>query len=153
MQFIWVGKTRKPAVKDLVDDYLERVKKFTRVEVREVREVGDAGGDWQRCVAREGEEILAKIGGDTVLITLEVGGQGMSSFEFAEFLDRHQNRGSKQLAFVIGGPYGLAEAVSRRADARLSLSRMTLTHELARVFLVEQVYRAFAILHRLPYQK
>ena len=153
MQFIWVGKTRKPAVKELVEEYLERVKKFTRVEVREVREVGDAGGDGPRCMAKEGEEILAKIGGDTVVITLEVGGQEMSSFELAEFIDRHQNRGSKQLSFVIGGPYGLAEAVSRRADARLSLSRMTLTHELARVILVEQVYRAFAILHRLPYQK
>ena len=152
LQFVWVGKTRKAAIKELVDDYLGRIGKFSRCEVLELRDRDD-GGDAKRLIDREGEEILAKIGDDTFVVALDVKGRELDSFEFADFFATHQNRGTKQVAFVIGGYGGLAEAVRRRADLLFSLSRLTLTHELARIFLVEQVYRAFAILYRLPYQK
>lgn len=153
LQFVWVGKTRNSAIKELVGDYLERVKKFARVEVVELRERDNAGMDSRKVVEKEGEEILSRLDGDAYVVALDVEGRALDSFAFADFFKRHQDKGMKQLTFVIGGYAGLSEAVKARADLTLSLSPMTLTHELARVFLVEQVYRAFAILHRLPYQK
>lgn len=151
LQFIWVGKTRRTAIRELVEEYLGRVERFARVEVIEVRDARDA--EAQKSIEREGQQILAKISDAAFVVALEVAGKELDSRAFAEFFAGHQNRATSQLVFVIGGHLGLSEAVRRRADLRLSLSRMTLTHELARTFLVEQVYRAFAILHGLPYQK
>jgi 23S rRNA (pseudouridine1915-N3)-methyltransferase len=153
LQFLWIGKAKKAAIKELTSDYLERVKKFARVEVIELRDRDDAGTAREKILEKEAEEILHRIQAGEFLIVLDEKGRQMDSFQLAALLDQHQNLGTKQITFVIGGHYGLTEGIKKRGDVVLSLSSMTLPHELARVFLLEQVYRAFAILHSLPYQK
>jgi 23S rRNA (pseudouridine1915-N3)-methyltransferase len=153
LQFVWIGKTRKAAIKELTNDYLERLKNFARLEVRELRDRDDAGGDREKIVEKEAEEILKRIEAGDFLVVLDEKGREFDSFQMADFLDQQRNAGTKQITFLIGGHFGLADKVKKRADFVLSLSRLTFPHELARVFLMEQVYRAFAILHGLPYQK
>lgn len=149
LQFIWIGKAKSAAIAELVDDYLGRVKKFARLEVSEIRDRQES----YRLMEREAEEILARLDADTFVVALDERGREFSSQQFADFFQKHQVNGIQKMAFIIGGHLGLAQTVKERADLLLSLSQMTLTHELARIFLVEQVYRAFAILHNLPYQK
>ncbi len=150
LQFIWIGKAKSAAIAGLVDDYLGRVKKFVRVEVSEIRDRNDSG---KRLMEREAEEILARLDADTFVVALDEKGRELTSHQFADFFQKHQINATQKIAFIIGGHLGLAQSIRQRADLLLSLSQMTLTHELARIFLVEQVYRAFAILHNLPYQK
>jgi 23S rRNA (pseudouridine1915-N3)-methyltransferase len=153
VRFVWVGKTKRAAVKSLVQDYLDRAGHFARVEVVELKDRGDVGGDPRRIVEKEGEDILARVGSDAFVVALDERGRELDSAGLAGFIERHRLAATRELTFVLGGHAGLAEAVRRRADLVLSLSRMTLTHELARVLLTEQVYRAFTIIHDLPYQK
>lgn len=151
LRFIWIGKAKSGPVRELVEDYLERVKKFARVNVSELRDRDDA--DAKRVIEKEGEALLSAIEQDPFVVLLDERGREMQSRELAAFLEKHRMDGTRLVTFVIGGHLGVSERVRKRADLTLALSRMTLTHELARVLLVEQVYRAFAILHGLPYQK
>jgi 23S rRNA (pseudouridine1915-N3)-methyltransferase len=151
LKFVWIGKTRNAPMKDLIGDYLGRLERFARVEIIELRD--QAGVDAGKIIEKEGEEIIARVEGDQFIVALDERGRQMSSFELSEFIEKHQISGTKQITFVIGGHGGLAESVRRRSDRILSLSSMTLTHEMARVLLIEQLYRAYTILHDLPYQK
>src|SRR5689334_9017604 len=99
LQFVWIGKTRRAAIRELVDDYLGRIGKFARAEVVELRDREDGGGDGRKLIDREGEEILAKIGADAFVVALDVEGKELDSYEFAAFFESHQNRGTKQIAF------------------------------------------------------
>jgi 23S rRNA (pseudouridine1915-N3)-methyltransferase len=153
LQMIWVGKTRKAAIRELTNEYLERLKNFARLDVVELRDRDDVGSDREKILDKEADEILKRLEAGDFLVVLDEQGRQLDSFQLADFLDRHRNQGTRQISFVIGGHFGLAAKIKQRADLKLSLSRMTFTHELARVFLMEQVYRAFAILHGLPYQK
>jgi 23S rRNA (pseudouridine1915-N3)-methyltransferase len=153
LRFVWVGKTKRAAIKELVDDYIERVRRFTSVEFVELRDRNDVGQDARKIVEKEGEDLLQRTAADPFVIVLDERGRQFDSIKFAEMIERHRLVGTKQLTFVIGGHGGLSERVRGRGDLVLALSKMTLTHELARVVLVEQVYRAFAIIHDLPYQK
>ena len=150
LRFIWIGKTKSAPVRELIEDYVGRVGKFAQVEVTELRD--RQGSDRQRIIETEGEEILARAG-PVYLIVLDERGRDLDSIKFAKLIEKQRVAGTKQVAFVIGGRWGMSETVRARADFVLSLSRMTLTHDLARVFLMEQVYRAFTIIHDLPYQK
>ena len=151
MRFVWIGKAKKAPVRELVQDYLDRVRKFVTVEVSELRDRDDVGGDSRRIIDKEGEDLLSRV--DGLLIALDERGRELDSYEFAEFFRKHRLAGTKQITFVIGGHLGLSERVREKADVVLALSKMTLTHDLARVMLIEQVYRAFTIIHDLPYQK
>jgi 23S rRNA (pseudouridine1915-N3)-methyltransferase len=153
LRFVWVGKTKRAAIKELVDDYLERVRRFASVEFVELRDRNDVGQDARRIVEKEGEDLLQRTAGDPFVIVLDERGRHFDSMKVADMIERHRLAGTKQLTFVLGGHGGLSERVRGRGDLVLALSKMTLTHELARVLLVEQVYRAFAIIHDLPYQK
>jgi 23S rRNA (pseudouridine1915-N3)-methyltransferase len=153
LRFVWIGKTKRAPIKELIEEYLGRVKRFTRVEVTELRDSDDAGSRAREIIEKEGEQVLSRIGPDGLVVALDERGREMDSLQMAEFFERHRLSGTKQITFVIGSHNGLSEGVRRRADLVLALSRMTLTHELARVVLIEQVYRAFTIIHDLPYQK
>ena len=153
LRFVWVGKTRSAPVKELVRDYLGRVNKFGRVEVVELRDRADAGGDARAIVDKEGKEILSRTAADAFIVALDERGEQMDSRALSRFIDKHRAAGTKQITFVIGGHAGLSAEVIERADLVLALSRMTFTHEFARALLLEQVYRAFTIIHDLPYQK
>lgn len=153
LRLVWIGKTKSAPAKELLKDYLERVGKFASVEVTELRDRDDVGRDRQRIIEKEGEDILSQTSSAPYLIALDERGRELDSAKLAELIEKHRALGTKQLTFVIGGYGGLSEAVRLRADFVLALSKMTLTHDLARVLLMEQIYRAFTIIHGLPYQK
>jgi 23S rRNA (pseudouridine1915-N3)-methyltransferase len=153
LRFVWIGKTRRAPIKQLVEEYLERVRHFAPVEVTELRDRNDVGGNSRQIIEKEGEDILSRLSDGAFVVALDERGREMDSFKLAEFIDKHRVSGTKQMTFVIGGPGGLSDAVRKRAGTVLALSRLTLTHELARVLLTEQVYRVFTIIHDLPYQK
>jgi 23S rRNA (pseudouridine1915-N3)-methyltransferase len=154
LRLIWVGKTKNEHVRALVGDYLQRLGRFVRCEVTELRE--SAGADERAILDEESKRIAgalaARPDGVTVLLDVE-GRASWSSQELAAQVERWQLEGKKEIAFVIGGHLGVAAELKAKADVRWSLSRLTLTHEMARVVLVEQLYRAYTIMHGLPYQK
>lgn len=149
--FVWIGKTKDNNCAALVTDYLVRIKRFAHSDLSELKEQGSA--DERRVVAAESVKILNAIEKDDFVVLMDERGLAMTSLELAEFIGTRQQSGTKRLAFVIGGFAGVSDEVRQRANLELSLSRMTLTHELARVILTEQVYRAFTILAGLPYHK
>ncbi|HXG95183.1 MAG TPA: 23S rRNA (pseudouridine(1915)-N(3))-methyltransferase RlmH [Blastocatellia bacterium] len=153
LRFVWIGKTRNAAIKKLIEEYIERARRFAPVEVSELRDRSDVGSDARKIIDKEGEEILARTSSDAFVVALDERGREMNSKRLAELIERHRLSGTKQITFVIGSHGGLSEEVKKRANLVLALSQMTLTHEFARVLLIEQVYRAFTIIHGLPYQK
>ena len=150
-RLVWVGKTRNEHLRALADDYLARLRRFVRCEVTELRESG-ARTD-REGIEDEGKRIIGALHRDAVVVLLDVGGREWSSPELAAEVEKWQNAGVKEVAFVIGGHNGVSRDVAGRAQARWSLTRLTLTHEMARVVLAEQLYRAYTIIHGLPYQK
>ena len=151
LRLIWVGKTRDAAVRALVEEYLKRLTRFVRCEVTELRE--SAARSLGEGIEDEGRRIISALRQDGLTILLDVEGSQWSSPELAAEFERWQMNGTKEVAFIIGGHGGVSKEVLARANVRWSLSRLTLTHEMARVVLVEQIYRAYTIIHGLPYQK
>ena len=151
VRLVWIGKTRNEHVRALVDDYVTRLARFTRCEVTELRE--SAAQDERAVLTEESRRIADVLRSDAFVVLLDVAGRQWSSPELAAELERWQVRSVKEVAFVVGGHLGVAPELKTRADVRWSLSRLTLTHELARVLLVEQLYRAYTIMRGLPYQK
>ena len=150
VRIIWTGKTRDARLRALVDDYAERLSHFVRCEVTELRELGrtDKSG-----IDKETKRISDALRPGAVTVLLDSEGAEWTSQQLAAQVQSWEGSGVKEVAFVIGGPNGLASDFIARADKRWSLSRLTLTHEMARVLLFEQLYRAYTIIHGLPYQK
>lgn len=150
-RFIWVGKTKNEHIRALVDDFVKRLERFVRCEMTLLepsRAQAAAEG-----IEDESRRILSALRNDALTILLEVEGREWSSPALAAEVERWQNAGTKEVAFIIGGHNGVSGEVAARAQLRWSLSRLTLTHEMARVLLVEQLYRAYTIIHGWPYQK
>ena len=152
LHFVWLGKSKDRHAAALVDDYLGRIKRFAPCEVSELKEPAGST-DERRVVAAESAKLLKAVERDDFVILLDEDGREMSSTELADFIGQRQQSGTKRLAFVIGGFAGVSEEVKQRAPLQLALSRLTLTHELARVVLTEQIYRAYTLLAGLPYHK
>jgi len=144
-RLIWVGKTRDKNYKALQNEYLQRLSHFVNCETVEIK---DGGGKHD-----EGQRILQKVNPSSFVCLLDVIGQQMSSHDLANEVERWQNRGLKEIAFIIGGADGVSSEVAAKADIRLSLSFLTFTHEMARVVMLEQLYRAYTIIKGFPYQK
>jgi 23S rRNA (pseudouridine1915-N3)-methyltransferase len=152
LHFVWIGKTKDANCRGLIDDYLERIRRFVRVDVSQLKEQA-GGADEKRVIAAESAKILEAIGRDDFVVLLDEKGKEFRSQEISDFLIARQLAGTKRLLFVIGGFAGVSDEVKQRANVQMALSRMTLTHELARVVLTEQVYRAFTLSAGLPYHK
>lgn len=150
IRFIWPGKTKDERLRSLVSEYLKRLSRFARCEAVEVRE---GRGTDRSSRDKETRRILEAIPAGSLVVLLDVKGREWSSEELAVQTQRWENDSVKEVAIVIGGPEGFGEEVSTRARIRWRLSRLTLTHEMARVVAVEQLYRAFTINRGLPYQK
>ena len=138
-----VGKVKERGARELVDDYLKRISRYARVEEIELKD-----GDEGEVAARFAKAIPSE---RSVVVALEVDGKAWSSHRLADFVAEHENVGTQNVVFLIGGSYGLPKATSGAADVLLSLSAMTLPHRLARILLAEQIYRAFSILRGEPY--
>ena len=150
LRFIWPGKMKDERLRSLVGEYLKRLSRFTRCELVEVREsrTRDAA-----AVEKESRRVLEAIPKGSLVVVLDLNGREWSSRELANQVQRWENDSTKEVAVVIGGPEGVSVEIQSRAQIRWRLSRLTLTHEMARVLLFEQLYRAFTIVHGLPYQK
>ena len=149
LRFVWVGKTKSAPIRSLLDDHLERLARFTRAEVVELRGNGEGGA----ALDCEGEDICRRVESDPFVILLDERGRSLTSAELAAFLEDKMSKALKQVTFIVGSHDGVADCVRARADMVLSLSRMTLTHEMARFVLMEQVYRAHTIIRGLKYQR
>ncbi len=150
---LWlIGKTQNPHLAALVEMYFKRIARFHPIQVRVFKGVkGLSESHAQRIIEREERQVLSEIHSGDYLILLDERGKQYSSMEFADRLQYWMNSPSKRCIFLIGGAYGVGKAIKSRANERISLSRMTFSHELARLILAEQLYRAFAILHHHPY--
>lgn len=138
---VMLGKTRRPEIRALLDDYVARIGRFANVQLTELRE--DSAASVRK---------LALDSAATVVL-LDDAGKVQTSAQFAKWLADMRDRGVREIAFLCGGAEGFPEALRRRASQKLSLSSLTFSHELARVMLAEQLYRAFAILAGHPYPK
>lgn len=152
LHFVWIGKTKDRHCAALIAEYITRLTRFTPYEVSELKEPSGSG-DERRVVALEGEKILTAVERDDFVILLDEQGRQYSSPAFAEFLSERQQASVKRLAFIIGGFAGVSDKVRQRAQLVWSLSSLTFPHEIARVVLAEQVYRAYTLLAGLPYHK
>ena len=148
--FIWPGKTKDEHLRALVAEYLKRLTRLVRCEVIETRATGGAD---PASMEKESRRILDAIPAGCVTLLLDVKGREWDSQGLADEVRRWENDSVKEVAIVIGGPEGVSSEVTARAQQRWRLSRLTLTHEMARVVAVEQLYRAYTINRGLRYQK
>lgn len=151
VRIIWVGKTKNEQIRALAGEYLKRLTRFARCEVTELN--GSAARLAREGIAEESKRIISALNSGAHVILLDVGGRQWSSEELASEMERWQVEGKREVAFIVGGHNGVSAEVTARADVRWSLSRLTLTHEMVRLVLLEQIYRAYTIIHGLPYQK
>jgi len=147
-RFIWIGKTKDKNWRALQEEYLARLSHFVKCETTEIRE--SAGFESREI---EGKRILEKVNQSNFVCLLDVKGRVFSSHELAKEIENWQNRGLKEIVFIIGGAEGVSSEVVENVDISLSLSSFTLTHDCARVILTEQLYRAYTIIKGFPYQK
>jgi 23S rRNA (pseudouridine1915-N3)-methyltransferase len=134
VRVVWVGKTKNPHLARLSEDYIARIRHFLPLDIAEVKHLRDLDSS-DRIVA------------------LDPQGKAWTSEQLAKFVQQHMNSDSRRLTFVIGDYAGLPDDVKKRADIQWSLSPLTFTHDLTRVLLLEQLYRALSIIHNLPYSK
>ena len=150
IKVISVGKIKEKFFKEAVDEYLKRMSKYTKIEIIEVADY--SGDNIDIVLSKEKEQIEKHMGKKDFLITLEIEGQSMDSLNFAHTIDdiiaKHPN-----ITFVIGGSYGIHQDIKKNSNLKLSFSKLTFPHQLFRVILLEQIYRAFKILNNETYHK
>lgn len=149
---IAIGKTDNPDLERLIAIYEKRLQHYVKFQLQVVPDIKNSKNlseDQQK--EKEGELILGQLQNSDVLILLDEKGKQHTSVEFSQFLQKKMNSGIKNLALVIGGPYGFSDAVYNRCNGKISLSKMTFSHQMVRLFFVEQLYRGFTILRNEPY--
>lgn len=152
IKLIAIGKTDNSALQQLIADYEKRLLRYVNFQIQIILDIKNSKSlSEEQQKIKEGELILKNIENSHHLILLDERGKEYSSVGFSEFLQQQMNTGIKQLTFVIGGPYGFSDEVYARANGKLSLSKLTFSHQMIRLFFVEQIYRAFTILKNEPY--
>ena len=152
IKLIAVGKTDNPALQQLISTYEKRLSYYINFELQLLPDIKNSKSlSEEQQKIKEGELILSYVDPSYLLILLDERGKEYTSIAFADELQKKMNTGIKQLTFVIGGPYGFSQAIYQRANSKLSLSKLTFSHQMIRLFFVEQLYRAFTILRNEPY--
>jgi len=152
IKLLGIGKTDDKTLQNLTDVYVKRLQFYNKFEIElipDLKKVKNLDENQQK--QKEGELILNKISASDFVVLLDENGKHLSSVGFSEFIQKRFNSGLKQVIFIIGGPYGFSENVYNRADSKISLSKMTFSHQMVRLFFTEQLYRAFTILKNEPY--
>jgi 23S rRNA (pseudouridine1915-N3)-methyltransferase len=152
IRLLAIGKTNNKSLQSLIDEYTKRLSfyiKFDLEVIPDIKNVKNLSEAQQK--EKEGELILSKISATDQLILLDENGSTFSSVAFSDYLQKKMNAGIKTLVFVIGGPYGFSEEVYKKAQGKVSLSEMTFSHQMVRLFVIEQLYRGFTILKNEPY--
>jgi len=152
IKLLAIGKTDNKQLQALMDDYQKHLGFYVKFELEIVPDLKNTKNlSEEQQKQKEGELILNKLQAQDVLILLDENGKQYSSVGFSEYLQKHMNSGIKQLVFVIGGPYGFSKDLYDKAHGKLSLSKMTFSHQMIRLFVIEQLYRGFTILKNEPY--
>ncbi len=147
-----VGKTNEQYFVRAIDEYIQRIKHYTSFDVEVIPELKNTKNlTEQQQKEKEGELIMKSLSTNDFVVLLDEHGKEMRSVEFADWMRGKMNTIGKRLVFVIGGPYGFSEEVYKRADGKMSLSKMTFSHQMVRLIFVEQLYRALSILAGSPY--
>ena len=152
IRLLAIGKTDNKSLQTLIDDYTKRLSfyvKFDLEVIADIKNVKNLSEAQQK--EKEGELILSKLYATDQLILLDENGTTFSSVGFSDYLQKKMNAGIKTLVFVIGGPYGFSEDIYKKAQGKVSLSEMTFSHQMVRLFVIEQIYRGFTILRNEPY--
>jgi 23S rRNA (pseudouridine1915-N3)-methyltransferase len=152
IKLIAIGKTDNKNLQILIDDYAKRLSFYIKFELEIIADIKNAKNlSESQQKEKEGELILSKITPTDQLILLDENGKHFTSIEFSAELQKKMNSGIKTLVFAIGGPYGFSESVFSKAVGKISLSKMTFSHQMVRLFFIEQMYRGFTILKGEPY--
>lgn len=152
LTLLLIGSTDKKYIKEGIEDYLKRVTFYIPFEVKIISDIkNNRNFSPHQQKEKEGKAILDHISTGDELVMLDEQGTEMSSIEFSKWIEKRMINGSKQLTFIIGGPYGFSEAVYQRADSKISFSKMTFPHQLVRLIFAEQLYRAMTIIKGEPY--
>lgn len=157
IKIIGVGKLKEKYLVQAMQEYLKRLQAYAKVEIIELADEKApenlSESQMTQIKDKEGQRILAKIKDQEYVIALAIEGKNPSSEDFAEQIENLGIQGKSQIVFVIGGSLGLSSAVMQRSNAQISFGKMTFPHQLMRVMLTEQIYRAFRIIHHQPYHK
>ena len=151
LRVVWIGKTKDAGLSKLTSDLLARLQRFVPVEITELKD--PKTGDDRRQLVAEEEKLLGALDANDRVVVLDATVQTWNSQQLATFVGKHLGNDPRRLTFVIGGYGGLTEQVKARAEKAWSLSPLTFTHEMTRVLVVEQLYRAMCILKNHPYSK
>lgn len=152
IKLLAIGKTDDKNLIYLIDSYQQRLKHYINFELEIIPDIKNVKNLTEvQQKEKEGALIIKKLLPTDVLILLDEKGKEMRSIEFSKYLQKKMNSGIKQLVFVIGGPYGFSEEIYKKAQGKISLSKMTFSHQMIRLFVVEQIYRALTILKNEPY--
>lgn len=152
LHLLVVGRTVDKHLDVLIGDYVGRLKHYLPFEMEVIPELKNAKSlNFEQQKEREGELILKSLKDGDWVVLLDEGGKEFRSIEFARYLDQRQTSVARRMVFIVGGPYGFSKAVYAAAQEKLSLSRMTFSHQMVRLFMVEQLYRAMTILKGEPY--
>ena len=152
IKLLAIGKTDDKNLQALLNEYIKRLTFYVKFDLEVIPDVKNAKNmsiDQQK--EKEGDLLLAKIGSGDWVLLLDEKGKKYTSLQFADYLQKRMNSGIKNLIFVIGGPYGFSPEVYARANGKISLSDMTFSHQMVRLFFVEQLYRGYTILRNEPY--
>ena len=152
IKLLAIGKTDSSQLQELVEVYQRRLQHYINFEIElipDLKKTKNLSEEQQK--EKEGELILKRLAPTDMLILFDEKGKQYTSIEFSSFLQKKMNSGIKQLVFLIGGPYGFSNEIYSKASGKISLSKMTFSHQMVRLFITEQIYRAFTILRNEPY--
>lgn len=152
IKLLAIGKTDNKELQTLMNDYIKRLSFYVKFELEVIADIKNAKNlSEAQQKQKEGELILSKLTPTDFLVLLDEKGKDFTSVGFADELQKRMNAGIKTLVFVIGGPYGFSDEVYQQAKGKISLSKMTFSHQMIRLFIIEQLYRGFTILRNEPY--
>jgi 23S rRNA (pseudouridine1915-N3)-methyltransferase len=151
ISFILVGKTSSAEIKNLCTDYMNRIQRYVKIEEVIIDGQGGKISDVNKAKQKEGELILKKIAPADFVILLDDKGKEYTSPQFATYIENLFNQSLKNICFVVGGAYGFSDELYQRANTKVSLSKMTFSHQIVRPLFLEQLYRAFTIINNEPY--
>lgn len=152
IKLLAIGKTDNMALQSLIEDYSKRLAFYVKFDLEIIPDIKNAKNfSESQQKEKEGELLMAKVTTSDQLILLDENGKSFTSIAFSDELQKKMNAGIRTLVFAIGGPYGFSDAVYKRADGKISLSSMTFSHQMVRLFFIEQLYRGFTILKNEPY--
>ena len=148
----FIGKTSPAYLQIGLDDFAGRIKKYVPFETVIIADIKEAGSYAAKDrLLKEGEKVLQKLIPQDYLILLDEGGKEFSSVQFSQFIEKELNKSYKKLIFLVGGSFGFSPELQQRANLKISLSKMTFSHQMVRLFFLEQIYRGFTILNNEPY--